>query len=68
VRATLEVPSDRIGHAQLLQLAEAQAPGWRVWALEGTGWADPVPGRPGRVGGRDRPAHAAPGPPRRQER
>jgi transposase len=37
VRATLEVPSDRAGHARLLQLAEAQAPGRRVWALEGTG-------------------------------
>jgi transposase len=37
VRATLEVPSDRAGHARLLQLAAAQAPGRRVWALEGTG-------------------------------
>jgi transposase len=37
VRATLEVPSDRAGHARLLQLATAQAPGRRVWALEGTG-------------------------------
>jgi transposase len=37
VRATLEVPSDRTGHARLLQLAHAQAPGRRVWALEGTG-------------------------------
>jgi transposase len=37
VRATLEVPSDQAGHAQLLQLADEQAPGRRVWALEGTG-------------------------------
>jgi transposase len=37
VRATLAVPSDRAGHARLLQLAVAQAPGRRVWALEGTG-------------------------------
>jgi hypothetical protein len=37
VRATLEVPSDQAGHAQLLRLADAQAPGRRVWALEGTG-------------------------------
>jgi transposase len=37
VRATLEVSSDRAGHARLLQLATAQAPGRRVWALEGTG-------------------------------
>lgn len=37
VRATLEVPSDRAGHARLLHLATAQAPGRRVWALEGTG-------------------------------
>ena len=37
VRATLEVPSDRAGHARLLRLADKQAPGRRVWALEGTG-------------------------------
>ena len=37
VRATLEVPSDWAGHARLLQLAVVQAPGRRVWALEGTG-------------------------------
>jgi transposase len=37
VRATLEVPSDQAGHARLLQLAVAQAPGQRVWALEGSG-------------------------------
>ena len=37
VRATLAVPSDRVGHARLLQMAVAQAPGRRVWALEGTG-------------------------------
>jgi transposase len=37
VRATLEVPSDRAGHARLLQLAQVQASGRRVWALEGTG-------------------------------
>jgi transposase len=37
VRATLQVPSDQTGHARLLQLAEAQASGRRVWALEGTG-------------------------------
>jgi hypothetical protein len=37
VRATLEVPSDQAGHARLLQLADAQAPSRRVWALEGTG-------------------------------
>jgi hypothetical protein len=37
VRATLEVPSDRSGHTRLLQLAQVQAPGRRVWALEGTG-------------------------------
>jgi transposase len=37
VRATLEVPSDRVGYARLLQLADAQASGRRVWALEGTG-------------------------------
>jgi transposase len=39
VRATLEVPSDRAGHARLLRLAEAQAPGRRVWALEATGYS-----------------------------
>jgi hypothetical protein len=32
VRATLEVPSDQAGHARLLRLADAQAPGRRVWA------------------------------------
>jgi transposase len=37
VRATLAVPSDRAGHARLLQLAVGKAPGRRVWALEGTG-------------------------------
>ena len=37
VRATLEVPSDQTGHARLLQLAQVQASGRRVWALEGTG-------------------------------
>ena len=37
VRTTLEVPSDLAGHARLLQLADDQAPGRRVWALEGTG-------------------------------
>jgi transposase len=37
VRATLEVPSDQAGHTRLLKLADAQAPGRRVWALEGTG-------------------------------
>jgi transposase len=37
VRATLEVPSDQAGHARLLDLACRQAPGRRVWALEGTG-------------------------------
>ena len=37
VRATLEVPSDRVGYARLLRLAEVQAAGRRVWALEGTG-------------------------------
>jgi transposase len=37
VRATLEVPSDQAGHARLLRLAQVQAPGRRVWALEGTG-------------------------------
>jgi transposase len=37
VRATLQVPSDRAGHARLLQLADEQAPDRRVWALEGTG-------------------------------
>jgi transposase len=37
VRATLQVPSDHTGHARLLQLAVEQAPGRRVWALEGTG-------------------------------
>ena len=37
VRATLEVPSDQAGHARLLQLANSQASGRRVWALEGTG-------------------------------
>jgi hypothetical protein len=72
VRATLEVPSDRAGHTRLLRLADAQAPGRRVWALEGTGCygagPDPVSGRPWRVGGRDRQAQAAPGPPRGQER
>jgi len=26
VQATLEVPSDRVGHARLLRLADAQAP------------------------------------------
>ena len=35
------MPSDRAGHARLLQLAQVQAPGRRVWALEGDGllWA-----------------------------
>jgi transposase len=37
VRATLQVPSDRAGHARLLQRADEQAPGRRIWALEGTG-------------------------------
>jgi transposase len=37
VRATVEVPSDRVGYARLLRLADEQAPGRRVWALEGTG-------------------------------
>lgn len=37
VRTTLEVPSDRAGHARLLRLADEQASGRRVWALEGTG-------------------------------
>lgn len=37
VRATLEVPSDQAGHVRLLRLADTQAPGRRVWALEGTG-------------------------------
>src|SRR4029453_9610895 len=37
VRVTLDVPSDRAGHARLLDLACGQAPGRRVWALEGTG-------------------------------
>src|SRR5215216_306746 len=37
VRATLQVPSDRADHARLLRLADEQAPGRRVWALEGTG-------------------------------
>jgi transposase len=37
VRATLEVPSDRAGHGRMLRLADEQAPGRRVWALEGTG-------------------------------
>lgn len=37
VRATLEVPSDRAGHACLLRLADEQAGGRRIWALEGTG-------------------------------
>ncbi len=37
LRATLEVPSDQAGHARLLQLADEQVPGRRVWALEGTG-------------------------------
>jgi transposase len=36
-RATLEVPSDQAGHARLLRVADEQAPGRRVWALEGTG-------------------------------
>jgi hypothetical protein len=31
------VPSDRADHARLLRLADEQAPGRRVWALEGTG-------------------------------
>jgi transposase len=37
VRATLQVPSDQAGYARLLRLADEQAPGRRVWALEGTG-------------------------------
>jgi transposase len=37
VRATLEVPSDRVGYDRLLRLAQVQAAGRRVWALEGTG-------------------------------
>jgi hypothetical protein len=42
LRATLQVPSDRAGHARLLQLAEAKAPGRRVWA-----WKDPAGMGPG---------------------
>jgi transposase len=37
VQATLQVPSDQAGHARLLRLADTQAPGRRMWALEGTG-------------------------------
>jgi transposase len=37
VRATLEVPSDRSGHARLFRLAQVHAGGRRIWALEGTG-------------------------------
>jgi transposase len=37
VQATPQVPSDQTGHVRLLQLAGEQAPGRRVWALEGTG-------------------------------
>ena len=37
VRATLQVSSDRTGYVRLLQLADEQAPGRRIWALEGTG-------------------------------
>jgi hypothetical protein len=42
VRATLQVPSDQPGHARLLQLASAQAPGrgsgrWRGPAARGRG-------------------------------
>jgi hypothetical protein len=31
------VSSERTGYARLLQLADEQAPGRRIWALEGTG-------------------------------
>ena len=37
VRGILQVSSDRAGHSRLLRLADTQAPGRRVWALEGTG-------------------------------
>ena len=37
MRATLQVPSDQPGHVRLLQLVAEQAPGRRVWAMEGTG-------------------------------
>ena len=41
VRATLQVSSDRTGYVRLLQLADEQAPGRRIWALEGTGCYGP---------------------------
>jgi hypothetical protein len=54
VRATLEVPSDRAGHTQLLQLAEGPGPRPADLGAGGDGllWgrADPLLGRPGRVG------------------
>ena len=68
----LEVPSDQAGYAQLLGLVAERAPGRRCWALEGTGCYGAglasFLARPGRVGGRDRPAQAARGRTRRQER
>ena len=72
VRATLEVPSDRAGHGRLLRLADEQAPGRRVWALEGTGCYGAGLTRflvdQGEWVGRDRPAQAAPRSPWGQER
>jgi hypothetical protein len=51
VRATREVPSDRAGHAQLLQLADEQTPRSAGVGPGGDrllwGRADPVPDRPG---------------------
>ena len=48
VRATLAVPSDRAGHARLLQLAVGKAPGRRVWATMASGWSRSI-GPGGRV-------------------
>lgn len=37
VRAHLEVSTDAVGYARSVQWAQSNAPGRRVWALEGTG-------------------------------
>jgi hypothetical protein len=67
--AQLEVPSSQAGYAQLLGFVVQRVPGP---ALLGAGGhrllrrrAGERSGRPGRVGDRDRPAQAAPGPQRR---
>jgi transposase len=70
--AELEVPSDQAGGQALLRFVTerarqgAAAGRWRDRLLRRR--AGQLSGRPGRVGSRDRPAQAAAGPYRRQER